>query len=209
MLNDSGRALALYGISGAAAPGSVTHIGLLEGGGGTLTELTGGSPAYARKAVTWNTPASGQMTNNGALAAFDVPASTTVFAYGLYSALSAGTFYGHMPLGGYSPFAAVVQTSASTDLIESDAHGLSNDQSVFVYDVLGAGLPTGLAEQTRYYVVNATTDNFQVSATQGGAAVSLTGDGELFVCRVAPETFGSQGTLTTADTALVVDARLI
>lgn len=201
MLNDSGRHLALTGISG-----TVDFIGLLDS---TWTELTGGSPAYARKGVAWNTPASGQMSNNGALTAFDVPAGSTVVAYGLYDAVSAGTFYGWMPLGGFSPFAAIVKTSGSTDLIESDAHGLSNNQRVVVFDVLGAGLPTGLSEQTAYYVINANTDDFQVSATQGGAAVSITGDGELFVCRIAPETYGSQGTLTTADQALVIDGRLI
>lgn len=56
-------------------------------------EVTGGSPAYARKAITWNAAASGALDNN-ANPVFDVPASTTVTHFGLWSAATNGTFYG-------------------------------------------------------------------------------------------------------------------
>lgn len=44
-------------------------------------ELTGGSPAYARKAVAWNVAASGAATQNGNVV-FDVPASTVAWISG-------------------------------------------------------------------------------------------------------------------------------
>jgi hypothetical protein len=36
-------------------------------------------------------------------------------------------------------------------------------------------LPTGIFANTTYFVVNAATDTFNLSATQGGAAISTSG----------------------------------
>ena len=55
-------------------------------------EVTGGSPAYARKAITYAAASGGSMTANGTLPVFDVPACT-VASVGLYSALTAGAKY--------------------------------------------------------------------------------------------------------------------
>lgn len=56
-------------------------------------EISGGSPAYARKAHTWNAASSGALDNSNA-PEFDVPAGTTVKFVGLWSADTGGTFYG-------------------------------------------------------------------------------------------------------------------
>ena len=56
-------------------------------------EVTGGSPAYARKAVAWSTSSLGAIDTT-ATEVFDVPAGTTVTHWGLWSAPSGGTFYG-------------------------------------------------------------------------------------------------------------------
>ena len=68
----------------------ITHIGLVDGGG---VELTGGSPAYARKAITWTAAADGTIRPNADLL-FDIPAGATVAGWRGYSALTAGTNYG-------------------------------------------------------------------------------------------------------------------
>jgi hypothetical protein len=47
-------------------------------------ELTGGSPAYARQAVTWD-PAAGGSAALAAAVTFDVPAATTVRYIGLWT----------------------------------------------------------------------------------------------------------------------------
>lgn len=62
-------------------------------GSGSGSEVTGGSPAYARKAITWFAAASGNLDNN-ANPVFDVPASTTIRRIGFFSAVTAGTYYG-------------------------------------------------------------------------------------------------------------------
>lgn len=66
-----------------------TYLGLLDSG----VELSGGSPAYARQAVTWGAASAGSMAMSGT-EQFDIPAGSEVNQVGLYSASSAGTLYG-------------------------------------------------------------------------------------------------------------------
>lgn len=54
------------------------------------TEVTGGSPAYARKAANWGSPTDGVITATPA--AHDVPAGTTVVGVNLESVSTAGTY---------------------------------------------------------------------------------------------------------------------
>lgn len=56
-------------------------------------EVSGGTPAYARKAITWNDAASGSLDSSNT-PEFDVPASTTVAYVGFWSEATDGTFYG-------------------------------------------------------------------------------------------------------------------
>lgn len=66
------------------APSNFTHVGLLNTG----TELTGGSPAYARQAPSFGATANGDATSQ---VTFDVPAGSTVNTVGFYTAVSGGT----------------------------------------------------------------------------------------------------------------------
>ena len=52
-------------------------------------EVGGGTPAYARKAISWSAPTNGVIT---ATVVFDIPSGTTVTYVGLGTALTAGTF---------------------------------------------------------------------------------------------------------------------
>jgi len=75
----------------ASAYGTAAAYGALfttAPGGSAGTEVTGGSPAYARKALTWGAPSGGVIT---ATATFDVPACTVV-GTGVYSAATGGTY---------------------------------------------------------------------------------------------------------------------
>ena len=54
------------------------------------TELTGGSPAYARKALSWGSPTDGVVSATAAV--FDVAAGSTVAGAGLHTDISAGTY---------------------------------------------------------------------------------------------------------------------
>ena len=53
------------------------------------TEPSGGSPAYARKAITWGAPSGGVST---ATVTFDIPTGTTIVGAGVHDAVTAGTY---------------------------------------------------------------------------------------------------------------------
>jgi hypothetical protein len=59
-----------------------------------LVEISGGSPAYARKAIAWNSAADDNVDDSTNGAVFDVPASAVVNYVGFFSASTAGTLYG-------------------------------------------------------------------------------------------------------------------
>lgn len=191
----------------------ITHVGvhtLTDPGTGSTAnagEATGGSPAYARQAVTWSAASSGQKSNSNALT-FDVPPGTYAFLTFWNSAGPGTTGYlGWAPINGtVKGFGTVDSAGVTSDAIQSAGHGLVDNDRVMVFNVFGESLPTGLSEGTIYHVVSATTDTFELSATQGGASVNITGQGELFFQKVVPETFGSQGQITVAASALVLDA---
>jgi len=96
----------------------ITHIGLVIVNG---TEISGGSPAYARKAVTWDTAAGGIMRPTVDLT-FDIPASTTVAGWRGFTALTNGTNHGGQDLTN-EIFAGQGQyklLAASTGILASD-----------------------------------------------------------------------------------------
>jgi hypothetical protein len=59
-----------------------------------LTEVTGGNPAYARKAIAWSAAALGTMDDSTNGAVVDCPAAAVVDYVGFFSAATAGTCYG-------------------------------------------------------------------------------------------------------------------
>lgn len=184
-LTPAGRDLQLVGFRS-----TITHLGLANLSG---TELTGGSPAYARKAVTWAALGGTGISDNTAQYDFDVGGTSgtpvTVGRVLLRGALSGGTDYGWYPVGGMSPF--VVTADAATDTFTNYAHGLVNNNQVYFEPVSGGSLPTGLTQGTAYLVSNASTNAFQVLS--GLSTLNVTLSGECFVQQVIPEVFNSQG----------------
>lgn len=73
-----------YGTNAAYAALYTTAPGASPG-----TEVTGGSPAYARKALTWGSASGGVVT---VTVTFDVPSGTTVVGAGVHSAITGGTY---------------------------------------------------------------------------------------------------------------------
>lgn len=65
------------------------------------SEVAGGS--YARQPHTWNAASAGSMDNSNA-PAIPIPASTTVTHLGLWSASTAGVFYGYITLAASETF---------------------------------------------------------------------------------------------------------
>jgi hypothetical protein len=183
----------------------ITHLSAHTAYSATgANEVTGGSPAYARKSVTL-AAASGGSKAASTQPTFDIPASTTVRWLGYWTAITAGTFLGMVPLGGSEK---QYRTDITNDKIQCAAHGLNNDEKVVFY---GGSVPGGLTEGTVYFVVNKTTDDFQVAATQGGAAINLTSvntDPSLF-SKIVEEAFGAQGTLQATAATFNLNAAAI
>lgn len=202
-VNDTGRNAMLTGGLGNA----VTHLSLHTADPGTTgaNEATGGSPAYARKGVSWAAASGGQRASSNSQT-FDVPAGSYPYV-GFWDALTAGNFYGYAPNGNFAPQVGTVANTG--DVVTSYGHGLANDNRVLVFDIQAAGVPTGLTEGTVYWVVGVTANTFQLSATQGGAAVAISADGEIGFHQIVPETFGGQGQLSLAAGATVLDARIV
>lgn len=167
-------------------------------------EVTGGSPAYARKAITFSAASAGSKAASST-PTLDVPASTEVRFVGLWGLGSPSQFLGMFALGGSEKEIIGIQLGSPEGVITIPSHGYSNTNKVVFY---GGTPPTGLTEGTIYYVINATTDTFSVSATEGGAGIPLTGypDGEVKVSKIVPETFGSQGTLQISAATLALSA---
>lgn len=90
-LVNNGKHVALDAVAAVAVFASL-HTATPDASGSN--EVSGGSPAYARKAVTWAASAGGAKAHSNA-PVFDVPAGTTVAFAGLWSAGTAGTFYGY------------------------------------------------------------------------------------------------------------------
>ncbi len=67
--------------------------------------------------------------------------------------------------------------NTGTETITINSHGFTNDDIVYFYNAVPANLPAGLSEDTKYYIVGATTNTFQVSLTDGGSAVNITSGG--------------------------------
>lgn len=83
------------------AGGSAVDVGAADITAATVnkwTELSGGSPAYARKSIAWNAAAAGVSDDSTNGNAFDVPASANVDAQALHSASTGGTLYALMPV---------------------------------------------------------------------------------------------------------------
>lgn len=65
-------------------------------------------------------------------------------------------------------------SSSSGLLITYNSHGLSNNDTVFISNVVGGTLTTGT-----YYVVSSATNTFKISLTSGGAAIAYNGETSL------------------------------
>jgi hypothetical protein len=90
-----------------------------------------------------------------------------------------------------------VTCDATTNKVSLAAHGLTPaDQVRFG----GTAVPTGLTAGTKYWVVNPTANDFQVSATQFGAAVAFTSRGTAITLDVVPFRYTRQAVTCNSTT---------
>lgn len=79
---------ALASAYGTAAPAGALFTADPGTSGTVVGEVTGGSPAYARKAMSWSAPSASAITGSPA---FDVPSGANVQVFGVCASAVAGT----------------------------------------------------------------------------------------------------------------------
>lgn len=188
----------------------IDRVSLHSAYSSTGTNEIAGS-GYARQTMAWAAAASRKVASSGSIS-WTVPAGQAPAYVGLWTN-SGSVFRGMLPLRGASGvqgFATVDGTDVSSDTLSSNGHGLAVDNRVIVEAVNGEALPTGLSAGTIYWVTNVPdVDNFKLATTQGGAAVDVTGKGELWFSQITPEAFTNAGTLTAGAGTIVIDASLV
>lgn len=115
-MNDTAKALMLNALATVA-----DFVSLHNNAPGATgaNEISGGVPAYARKAITWNA-ATADILSHFNQPVFDVPATTVKYA-GFWSLATGGTFYGFIDVDD-EVFAAQGQytlTGADIELMDS------------------------------------------------------------------------------------------
>jgi microcystin-dependent protein len=70
---------------------------------------------------------------------------------------------------------ATTDVDTGTNTITETAHGLSNGQRLYLTST--GTIPAGLASFTKYFIVGAAANTFQLALTSGGAAIDITSQG--------------------------------
>jgi len=149
-------------------------------------ELTGGG--YARQSQSFAAAASGDCSSDADCNFTNL--TGTVVGFGIWDASTAGNLLYWDFLGNFDPIPFISDNPAG-DTLTAPNHGLTDNDRVVVSAEFGGTLPTGLTAGTVYHVVGSATDTFQVSLTQGGAAVTITADGEGFWREVTTKTLAA------------------
>jgi hypothetical protein len=167
---------------------TITVMGAHTGfpGGTGANEVAGGT--YARVACAFGASSGGTRSLTAAVN-LSIPAGTTVRWLSLWNG---STFVGYSPNAG-SPKEFMV--TPSTDTFSASAHGYVAGQKVTIY---GDTVPSGLTEGNIYFIVNPTTDTFQLSASSGGSVIDVTttGGSACVVSSIAEESYAGGGTHT-------------
>lgn len=213
MLTNYGRDAILGVLDGVSFATFTPKVGLIKSitdwRAGTVVEADytgyGTRPTVSLGATGNTSPVGGRQKASDAQADFpqNTGATQDMIAYGIYDAATAGNLVGIGLLDADPPILGVGNVD---DTIDAYAHGLSTDQRVFVMAAPGALLPSGLAENTAYFVLAAglTADVFKLSTSSGGAAVNVTVGGASMFMPYTPLTVANLATPSIAIGALVL-----
>lgn len=190
-----------------------SKIALIEGGGGPPTPA---QPTAWVRPKTWPT-VNITKTDTKLVGLYAVwPNSGNLFSIRVYNAFTVdfgdGTVTNYASgtkvdyIFDYSSAALVgteqpVTFTAATNTVNKNAHGFVNGDKINFYNITNT---TGILESLTYYVINATTDSFQVSLDPNGSAVILTNDGSatLLPYRIAVVTITPQSGQTLNEFSL-------
>jgi hypothetical protein len=210
MFTTAGRDQLLDQVDGLFA-GLLTAVSNLRTG--SVTEATYTGYSATRPGVTFgaqadSSPTGARQVANSSAVTFgtNTGSNQDMIAVGFYTANSGGTIRFIQYLSSTAPFVAVAQ-DGSPDQFYAGAHGLVADRRVRVIAAAGVPLPTGVSENTDYYVMSTdlATNSFRLStAPANSGPVSLTTWGACQVLPINPVTVANGATPEYAIGALVV-----
>src|SRR5690349_747463 len=160
----------------------------------TVTECS--YSGYVRAQITEaavgnTTPAGGRQTSNNGVLTFGQKAdagTVSPLAWGAFAASSGGSPVFIAPIDATVPLVATC-TNASPGVLQCGAvHGWSADQRVFLLAAPGMPLPTGISENTEYFVGTVpTTSSLTLSTTAANAnPVNTSSIGSALIIPVTP-----------------------
>lgn len=148
-------------------------------GGTGAFEVTAGVGTAGRQQATFNSGGSGADPTN-ALVAFSL-VGVTVSWYGFWTAQTGGTFLGGFPMVKNPELGTAINGSS---IVTVPAHGLAPGTPIRLYTAPNAqsSIPSGLSADTVCYVKTApSVDTITISATLGGAAITVGSSGGFIV----------------------------
>jgi hypothetical protein len=122
-LTNAGKAIALNALKGIDPGASyITHASLhsAEPDSNGSDEISGGSPAYARKAISWTTATSDDLDSSNQ-PVFDVPGSTTITHVGFWDDATSGAFLGYAAITQETFGGQGTYTLTDADVLLNDA----------------------------------------------------------------------------------------
>lgn len=153
-------AVSLYGVPGTGAEIELTDNSYL-GWNTTYNPLSGSSTS---------------ITATAAKQAYIKVATGTLTQGQWFFALADDTIEGVTHSNGtVTSLLSGATADAGTDKITYTSHGLSDNTAVILTST--GTMPGGLSEETTYWVVNKTANDFQVAATRAGSAIDITSAG--------------------------------
>jgi hypothetical protein len=139
--------------------------------GALPTGLVAGTKYYARD-VTATTFKVSATSGGAAITLSGSQSGTQTVYWDIYSRFTAATATPSNKTGARTPIYPSINI-ASPATITSTGHGLVNGDRV-LFQTTGI-LPTGISANAVYFVINAATNTFQISATSGGSAIGTSG----------------------------------
>lgn len=188
--------------AGLCSVGLLTAIADKEAGTVTPASYTG----YATQSITFGAPLpsdGGRFIANSATVTFPQNGGTSqdvigtaVFRTGSADILAVSF------IDSSNPFVSTVTSSGGSALWRAPNHGLANAHKFRVDDVPSAVQPTGVNENTDYFVVSSSTDEFRASLTLAGVPITVSTLGAVQVTPYAPVTINTNDTPQIASGAL-------
>jgi hypothetical protein len=160
----------------------------------------------ARVQFATGAAASRTLSNTAAIdfVSMPAPAGASVFGWSVWDVTDAtpttpaGVCYWTGFLSVLSGQANVRDENLAGNTIDSPTNTLVNDDRIAFEAVEGLTVPTGITAGTVYWVLTPTDDDFTISATQDGAAVDITAEGQCVWRKVVPKTWNLGDTFRIA-----------